>query len=97
MRELRCKVGDLAIVTRCSVPECIGLLVLVVELCAGEGREWVTKVQGPPVWGAMSIRAALVGVARRFAATGISRLSAASHWRTTRAPSNDGRHAWIDP
>lgn len=44
---LRCRPGDLAIVTRCRVPERIGLIVRVVERCFEDGYDWVTDIQGP--------------------------------------------------
>ncbi|KGV78216.1 hypothetical protein X890_5669 [Burkholderia pseudomallei MSHR4299] len=43
---LRCRPGDLAIVTKCGVPERIGLLVRVVGRCTDEGYDWLTEVQG---------------------------------------------------
>ncbi len=46
MREFKCKPGDLAIVTRCSVPGRIGLLVRVVKACSEGGYDWLTEVQG---------------------------------------------------
>ncbi len=42
MRELKCKIGDLAIVTRCRVPERIGLIVRVIERCTDRGHDWLT-------------------------------------------------------
>lgn len=48
---LRCRPGDLAIVTRCGVPERIGLLVRVLERCDDVGYEWLTEVQGRGVLG----------------------------------------------
>lgn len=44
---LRCKPGDLAIVTKCGVPERLGLIVRVVERCLDAGYDWLTEVQGP--------------------------------------------------
>ncbi|MBU9133652.1 hypothetical protein KTD17_11700 [Burkholderia multivorans] len=49
MRKLRCKVGDLAIVTKCGVPERIGILVRIVASAVAP-HDWVTEVQGAPVW-----------------------------------------------
>lgn len=46
---LRCRPGDLAIVTKCGVPERIGLLVRVVERCVEGGHDWLTELQGPGV------------------------------------------------
>lgn len=43
---LRCRPGDLAIVTKCGVPERIGLIVRVVEPCNEGGYDWLTEVQG---------------------------------------------------
>lgn len=43
---LRCRPGDLAIVTKCGVPERIGLLVRVIERCADGARDWLTKIEG---------------------------------------------------
>ncbi|WP_186063198.1 hypothetical protein [Burkholderia gladioli] len=48
---LRCRPGDLAIVTRCRVPERIGLIVRVIERCNDHGYDWLCELQGPPVWG----------------------------------------------
>ncbi|MGX5879438.1 hypothetical protein MJS38_04560, partial [Burkholderia gladioli] len=44
---LRCRPGDLAIVTKCRVSERIGLIVRVVERCFEDGYDWVTDIQGP--------------------------------------------------
>lgn len=49
MRELRCKVGDLAIVTKCGVSERIGLLVRIVAR-ADAPDDWLAEVQGSSVW-----------------------------------------------
>lgn len=46
---LRCRPGDLAIVTKCAVPERIWLLVRVVERCMDGKRDWLTEIQGPGV------------------------------------------------
>lgn len=43
---LRCRPGDLAIVTRCGVSDRIGLLVRVVERRTDAGYDWLTEVQG---------------------------------------------------
>jgi hypothetical protein len=51
MSNLRCKVGDLAIVTKCGVPERIGLLVRVVERCTYGDCDWLAEVQGRGTWG----------------------------------------------
>ncbi|MDS0802842.1 hypothetical protein [Burkholderia cenocepacia] len=48
MRELKCRIGDLAIVTKCGVPERIGLLVRVVAR-ADAPRDWLTDIQGTGV------------------------------------------------
>lgn len=47
--QLRCKVDDLAIVTKCGVRERIGLIVRVVERCDNGIHDWVVEVQGPGV------------------------------------------------
>lgn len=46
---LRCRPGDLAIVTKCGVPERIGLLVRVLEPCRTNGYDWITELLGPGV------------------------------------------------
>ncbi len=46
---LRCRPGDLAIVTKCGVPERIGLLVRVIERCTDGTRDWLTKIEGAGV------------------------------------------------
>ncbi|WP_186136147.1 hypothetical protein [Burkholderia gladioli] len=51
MTSLRCKVGDLAIVTKCSKQERIGLLVKVVERCSAHDRDWRVEFIGSRVWG----------------------------------------------
>ncbi|UVS93463.1 hypothetical protein [Burkholderia glumae] len=51
MTSLRCKVGDLAIVTKCSVHERLGLIVKVVEGNAQLGHDWLTEFQGDGVPG----------------------------------------------
>lgn len=48
-KRLRCRPGDLAIVTKCGVPERIGLLVRVIERCADGTRDWLTKIEGAGV------------------------------------------------
>ncbi|MGX5875328.1 hypothetical protein MJ547_16180, partial [Burkholderia gladioli] len=48
---LRCRPGDLAIVTRCRVPERIGMIVRVIERCTDRGYDWLTEVQGPGMYG----------------------------------------------
>ncbi len=48
---LRCRPGDLAIVTNCAVPERLGLVVRVIERCSEAGYEWLTEVRGWGVWG----------------------------------------------
>lgn len=47
---LRCRPGDLAIVTKCGVPDRIGLLVRVVERCFDDQHDWLVELQGPGVW-----------------------------------------------
>ncbi|RRA04460.1 hypothetical protein DF054_23795 [Burkholderia cepacia] len=47
---LRCRPGDLAIVTRCGVPARIGLLVRVVERCRDSEHDWIAEIQGPGVF-----------------------------------------------
>ncbi|MDJ1160808.1 hypothetical protein QHI69_02685 [Burkholderia gladioli pv. gladioli] len=51
MTSLRCKVGDLAIVTKCGVPERIGLLVKVIECCSADDRDWRVEFIGHRVSG----------------------------------------------
>lgn len=46
---LRCKPGDLAIVTKCGVVERIGLLVRVLERCLDGSHDWLTELQGPGI------------------------------------------------
>lgn len=46
---LRCRPGDLAIVTRCGVPERIGLLVRVLERCGNGRHDWLIELQGPGI------------------------------------------------
>lgn len=46
---LRCRPGDLAIVTKCGVPERIGLLVRVIERCAESDYDWLVELQGPGI------------------------------------------------
>lgn len=46
---LRCRPGDLAIVTRCKVRERIGLLVRVIERRAGQDYDWLTELLGESV------------------------------------------------
>lgn len=46
---LRCRPGDLAIVTKCGVPDRIGLLVRVIERCTDGTRDWLTKIEGAGV------------------------------------------------
>ncbi|KWO62588.1 hypothetical protein WT98_30445 [Burkholderia territorii] len=47
--QLRCKVDDLAIVTKCGVRERIGLIVRVVERCGVGVHDWLVKIQGAGV------------------------------------------------
>ncbi len=47
---LRCKPGDLAIVTKCGVSDRIGLLVRVIERCWDGQHDWLVVLQGPGVW-----------------------------------------------
>lgn len=44
---LRCRPGDLAIVTKCGVPERIGLLVRVIESCMDGFHDWRVEFIGP--------------------------------------------------
>lgn len=46
---LRCKPGDLAIVTKCGVPGRIGLLVRIIERSGDGIHDWLTELQGPGV------------------------------------------------
>ncbi|MGS1060513.1 hypothetical protein [Burkholderia glumae] len=46
MPNFRCKVGDLAIITSCAVPERIGLIVKVIERRDDRGYDWLTEVHG---------------------------------------------------
>lgn len=48
---LRCRPGDLAIVTKCGKPERIGLLVRVIGRCPDHGYDWLTEVLGPGIMG----------------------------------------------
>ena len=50
MRELRCKVGDLAIVTKCDVPERIGLIIKVIGPGVDGKHDWLTELRGRGVW-----------------------------------------------
>lgn len=59
MRELKCKVGDLAIVTRLPVAERIGLLVRIVESSPEVEYDWLVEFQGSGVFG-RDIRSKLV-------------------------------------
>lgn len=43
---LRCKPGDLAIVTKCGVTERVGLLVRVIERRGDAGYDWLTELLG---------------------------------------------------
>ncbi|NVE22364.1 hypothetical protein [Burkholderia glumae] len=46
MREMKCKPGDLAIVTKCGQPDRIGLIETVLG-AAGDGKhDWLTELQG---------------------------------------------------
>ncbi|HDR8908093.1 TPA: hypothetical protein QDA83_003737 [Burkholderia multivorans] len=49
MANFRCKPGDLAIITKCGVPERIGLLVRVVERCEDDQHDWMAELQGPGI------------------------------------------------
>lgn len=51
MRKLRCRVGDLAIVTKCPVPERIGLFVRVVSASPTAEHAWCVEFIGAPVTG----------------------------------------------
>lgn len=46
MRELKCKIGDLAIVTKCDIPERIGLIVKVLARAGNGKHDWLTELQG---------------------------------------------------
>lgn len=46
---LRCRPGDLAIVTKCGVPERIGLLVRVLQRCSNGTHDWLVELLGPGV------------------------------------------------
>lgn len=48
---LRCRPGDLAIVTKCGVLARLGLLVRVVGRSPTAPHDWLTEVQGPGVVG----------------------------------------------
>lgn len=58
---MRCRPGDLAIVTKCSVPERIGLLVRVAERYLDGTHDWVTELLGPGVM-ARDVRTGKVGL-----------------------------------
>lgn len=45
-KRLRCRPGDLAIVTSCRVPERLGLLVRVVERSADGAYDWLVELLG---------------------------------------------------
>ncbi|WP_257835074.1 hypothetical protein [Burkholderia glumae] len=51
MPNFRCKVGDLAIVTRAKKVEYIGLMVLVVERADNGKHDWIAELVGTPVYG----------------------------------------------
>lgn len=51
MRELKCKIGDLAIVTRLPVAERIRLLVRIVESSPELEYDWLVEFQGSGVLG----------------------------------------------
>ncbi|MGZ7175991.1 hypothetical protein ACXKTX_20440 [Burkholderia gladioli] len=51
MSNLRCKVGDLAIVTRARKVEYIGLMVLVVARADNGKHDWIAELVGAPVYG----------------------------------------------
>ncbi|WP_186132535.1 hypothetical protein [Burkholderia gladioli] len=50
MTSLRCKVGDLAIVTRAKKSEYIGLMVLVVERADNGKHDWIAELVGTPIF-----------------------------------------------
>ncbi|RQY25352.1 hypothetical protein [Burkholderia stagnalis] len=49
MAKLRCRPGDLAIVTKCALSERIGLLVRVLERDLFYGCDWLIEMQGQPI------------------------------------------------
>ncbi|RQZ93672.1 hypothetical protein DF058_17690 [Burkholderia cenocepacia] len=49
MDKPRCRPGDLAIVTKCTAVEHIGLLVRVIEHTAIDGHDWIVEIQGQPI------------------------------------------------
>lgn len=46
MKRLRCRPGDLAIVTSCRVPERLGLLVRVIERSSDAAYDWLVELSG---------------------------------------------------
>lgn len=73
MRNLRCRVGDLAIVTKCPVAERIGLFVRVVAARPTEQHDWSVEFIGAPV----------AGVVVGSAAVHECRVAAAFDWNLT--------------
>ncbi|KGV82091.1 hypothetical protein X887_2165 [Burkholderia pseudomallei MSHR4375] len=51
MAELRCKIGDLAIVTQCDARARIGMLVEVASARPTPDHDWHVRILGGPVTG----------------------------------------------
>ncbi|MBR8164426.1 hypothetical protein KDW98_24985 [Burkholderia vietnamiensis] len=51
MADLRCKIGDLAIVTKCDARSRIGMLVQVASARPTPAHDWRVRVLGGPVTG----------------------------------------------
>lgn len=51
MANLRCKVGDLAIITKCRVGEHVGLMVEVASARPTPDHDWRVRILGGPVRG----------------------------------------------
>lgn len=45
----RCRPGDLAIVTKCKIPERLGIMVRVVEPCIDGRYDWLVELLGPGI------------------------------------------------
>lgn len=84
--KLRCKPGDLAIVSRCRNPAHIGLIVRIVSSHENGDFDWNVKLIGSPIKG----RAIYSGRIATF------RRAAAFDWNLTPLPgqehSNQGEH-----
>lgn len=92
MRNLRCRVGDLAIVTRCPVPERIGLLVRVVSASPTASHAWCVEFIGPPVTG-VTVQGGDVSKCRRAAAHDWNLTPIRGESATTHIASQEHAHA----